>query len=56
MQNLLLKNANVVSVNETFGKSSLLIENGKISKIINEETTSENFIDLTNCTVFRRIH
>ncbi len=37
MQNLLLKNANVVSQNETIENIFLLIENGKISKITKAE-------------------
>ena len=52
MQNLLLKNANVVLPKEKSENTSLLIENGKISEIAKAEKISENEIDLSNCTIY----
>lgn len=52
MQSLLLKNANIILPDEKAENASLLIENGKVSKITSEEITSENQIDLSNCTIF----
>ena len=52
MPNLLLKNANIVSANETVENISLLIENGKVSKITKVEINSESAIDFSNCTIY----
>ncbi|MEP7039856.1 MAG: N-acetylglucosamine-6-phosphate deacetylase [Acidobacteriota bacterium] len=52
MQNLLLENANVVLADEKVENTSLLIENGKISKITEAKINSENAIDLSNCTIY----
>ncbi len=52
MQTLLLKNANVVLTDKNSKNTSVLIENGKISKITKEEIDSENTIDLSNYTLF----
>ncbi|MEO8072122.1 MAG: N-acetylglucosamine-6-phosphate deacetylase [Acidobacteriota bacterium] len=52
MQNLLLENANVVLADEKVENASLLIENGKISKITKAKINSENAIDLSNCTIY----
>ncbi len=51
MPNLLLKNVNAVLPNET-STISLLIENGKISKITDQETKADKVLDLSNLTLF----
>lgn len=51
MPNLLLKNVNAVLPNET-SNISLLIENGKISKITDQETKADEVLDLSNLTLF----
>lgn len=52
MRSLLLKNADIILPDEKAESTSLLIENGKVSKITSEEITSENQIDLSNCAIF----
>ncbi|MEO6590086.1 MAG: hypothetical protein ABIP06_12360, partial [Pyrinomonadaceae bacterium] len=53
MQKLLLKNADVISVNERSESVSILIEDGKISSLLNNETaTAEMIFDLTDHIVF----
>lgn len=52
MQTLLLKNASVILTDKKSEDTSILIEDGKISKIAKEKIVSANTIDLSNHTVF----
>lgn len=52
MQNLLLKNANVTLSGEKNENLSVLVKDGKISKITQEKISAENTIDLSNHKVF----